>query len=112
MTGRMLWKVRDDSAKAGEVAEFVRETLLDTNFTMACRMLMHNFRCSVHTVSDDEIRLEGWQVETGVPTMIEPIDPVTGQALPACQLLPNPGWGNGPGDWKRCMGSRRRRKDV
>ncbi len=56
-------------------------------------------RCSVDSVSKEEMEGYGWQVEGSDPTntLFEPTDPVTGVKLPARQLLPDPGWNYHPG---------------
>lgn len=46
-------------------------------------------RCSVRSLSEEEVRRQGLVVESGVPDMVE----VDGMARP---LLPDPGWGHNP----------------
>ncbi len=55
-----------------------------------------NCRCTVQTVSQTELDREGWTLETKDPTggLIEPIDPVAGNKMPARPLMPDPGWGD------------------
>ena len=56
-------------------------------------------RCGVVTLSAEEIKRDGLSVETGDPTgkLIEPIDPATGNKMPARLLMPDPGFANNPG---------------
>lgn len=51
-------------------------------------------RCSVDSVSQDEIEANGWEVSTDDPTgkLYEPTDPVTGVRMPARLAMPDPGW--------------------
>ena len=55
-------------------------------------------RCSVNSVSQDNLDAEGWQVETKDPTgkLYEPTDPVTGVKLPGRLLMPDYGWDFNP----------------
>ena len=50
------------------------------------------------------MRRNGWTVESKVPTgaLFEPLDPVTGNKLPARPLMPDEGWARNPvkDDWK------------
>jgi len=68
-----------------------------------------NCRCTVQTLSESELEREGWKVDTQDPTgsLFEPVDPVTGNRLPARPLLPDPGWGERRGD----LGSLLQRKE-
>lgn len=54
----------------------------------------YNCRCTVQTLSGREMKRRGLEEETEDPTggLIEPMDPVTGERLPARPLLPDPGW--------------------
>jgi SPP1 gp7 family putative phage head morphogenesis protein len=54
----------------------------------------YNCRCGVNPVH----RSEEVTVETEDPTngLIEPIDPATGNRMPARPLIPDPGWGHNP----------------
>jgi SPP1 gp7 family putative phage head morphogenesis protein len=54
----------------------------------------YNCRCSVNPVH----KSEEIEVETDDPTngLIEPVDPVTGERMPARPLVPDPGWGRNP----------------
>lgn len=56
-------------------------------------------RCGVTTLSQWEIDRDGLTVEEKDPTgkLIEPIDPATGQKLPARLLMPDPGFAYNPG---------------
>lgn len=56
----------------------------------------YNCRCGVNPVSKHEAGDE--KIETDDPTgqLIEPVDPVTGEKMPARQLLPDPGWDHNP----------------
>jgi len=56
----------------------------------------YNCRCGVNPVHKYEA--EGLEIETEDPTggLIEPIDPVTGNKMPARPLIPDPGWGHNP----------------
>ncbi len=53
-----------------------------------------NCRCTVTTVSERELRRNGWKVDSEDPTggLVEPIDPVTGNTMPARLLMPDPDW--------------------
>ena len=55
-------------------------------------------RCTVTTVSENEMKREGWGAEDDDPTgsLIEPIDPMTGNKMPARTLLPDEGWDHNP----------------
>ena len=62
----------------------------------------YNCRCGVITLSQDDIVSEGLTVETQDPTggLIEPVDPVTGNKMPARLLMPDQGFEHNPGkDW-------------
>jgi len=54
-------------------------------------------RCSVIPLTASQVKKRGLKVESDVPEMIEPIDPVTGNTMPAMQLLPDPGFAHHPG---------------
>jgi hypothetical protein len=56
-------------------------------------------RCSVNSVSEDDLELEGWKVETKDPTgkLYEPTDPYTGNKQPARLMMPDAGWMFNPG---------------
>ncbi len=56
----------------------------------------YNCRCGVNPVHRHEA--EGLKVETEDPTnsLIEPVDPVTGEKMAARPLLPDKGWGHNP----------------
>lgn len=58
-----------------------------------------NCRCGVVTLSQDDVDSEGFKVERDDPSgkLIEPIDPVTGQKLPARPLMPDRGFDFNPG---------------
>jgi SPP1 gp7 family putative phage head morphogenesis protein len=58
-----------------------------------------NCRCDVVTLSEREIERYGWKPEEKDPTgsLFEPIDPATGDRLPARALIPDPGWDHLPG---------------
>lgn len=58
-----------------------------------------NCRCGVVTLSQDDIDSENLPVETEDPTggLVEPIDPVTGNKLPARSLVPDQGFDHNPG---------------
>ena len=47
---------------------------------------------------------EGLKIETEDPTgkLIEPVDPATGNKMPARPLIPDPGWDHNPAkeDWQ------------
>lgn len=61
-----------------------------------------NCRCGVITLSQDDIDSEGLTVETEDPTggLIEPVDPATGNKMPARPLMPDQGFDHNPGkDW-------------
>lgn len=67
----------------------------------------YNCRCGVITLSQDDIDSEGLTVESQDPTggLIEPIDPVTGNKLPARLLMPDQGFAHNPGkDWLAYLG--------
>jgi SPP1 gp7 family putative phage head morphogenesis protein len=55
-------------------------------------------RCSVNSVSQDNLEANGWKVETKDPTggLYEPTDPVTGGKLPGRLLMPDYGWDFNP----------------
>ncbi|MHB1059811.1 MAG: phage minor head protein [Rhodanobacter sp.] len=54
-------------------------------------------RCSVIPLTASQVKGRGLTVETEIPEMIEPIDPLTGNRMPAMQLLPDPGFAYNPG---------------
>lgn len=56
-------------------------------------------RCSAVSLSRAEIERDGLTVETTDPTgkLIEPVDPETGETLPARLLMPDPGFDTNPG---------------
>lgn len=56
-------------------------------------------RCGVVTLSARDVADEKLTVETADPTgkLIEPVDPVTGNKLPARLLMPDPGFAHNPG---------------
>lgn len=58
-----------------------------------------NCRCGVVTLSQANIDGEGLKVETEDPTggLIEPVDPVTGNKMPARPLMPDQGFAHNPG---------------
>ncbi|KIX14972.1 phage minor head protein [Dethiosulfatarculus sandiegensis] len=57
-------------------------------------------RCTVQTLSKRQVEAKDIQVESRVPRLVEPIDPVSGNRLPARPLAPDPGWaGNVGRDW-------------
>lgn len=62
----------------------------------------YNCRCGVISLSQDDIDNEELTVETVNPTggLIEPVDPVTGNRMPARLLMPDQGFDHNPGkDW-------------
>jgi len=58
----------------------------------------YNCRCSVNAVHRSVAEDEGLAVESEDPTggLIEPIDPITGNLMPARPLIPDPGWDHNP----------------
>ena len=54
-------------------------------------------RCSVIPLTASQVKSRGIKVETELPVLIEPIDPVTGNRMPARQLIPDPGFAYHPG---------------
>jgi SPP1 gp7 family putative phage head morphogenesis protein len=54
-------------------------------------------RCGVTSLSARQVERMGVTVAREVPELIEPIDPVTGNRMPAVQLLPDPGFAYNPG---------------
>ena len=56
-------------------------------------------RCTTVPLNENLAKRMGYKVETDDPTnsLIEPIDPKTGNRMPAVQLLPDPGFGFNPG---------------
>lgn len=71
-------------------------------------------RCTVYTVSESEMKRNGWKVETTDPTggLIEPIEPGTGRKLPARSLLPDPGWGDRTGDLESLLKNKKSAKGL
>lgn len=64
-------------------------------------------RCSVIGITRRQAERRGVTVETDDPTngLIEPIDPVTGNRMPARQLIPDPGFAHNPGKvWLEGLG--------
>lgn len=57
-------------------------------------------RCGVVTLSENEVERDGLNVETDDPTgrLIEPIDPQTGNRMPARMLRPDDGFAFNPGE--------------
>lgn len=55
-------------------------------------------RCSVTSLSARQAEKRGLKVESEIPQLIEPIDPTTGNKMPAVQLLPDPGFAYNPGE--------------
>lgn len=57
-------------------------------------------RCTVQTLSQRQVDKRSLEVQTTVPRLVEPIDPVSGARLPARPLVAEPGWGGNVGqDW-------------
>ncbi|MBU1002783.1 MAG: minor capsid protein [Proteobacteria bacterium] len=57
-------------------------------------------RCTVSTMSARQMEGKGLKAETDMPDLVEPIDPKTGQRLPARPVLPDRGFnGNVGRDW-------------
>ncbi len=56
-------------------------------------------RCGVVTLSESELERDKLTAETADPTgkLIEPIDPQTGNKMPARLLMPDPGFSSNPG---------------
>ncbi len=56
-------------------------------------------RCGVITLSEDDVREHGLEIEERDPTgkLIEPVDPLTGRKLPARLMMPDHGFKNHPG---------------
>lgn len=56
-------------------------------------------RCSVIGLTRDQVERRGLKVEDKDPThrLIEPVSPVSGEKMPAMQLLPDPGFAHNPG---------------
>ncbi|MHB8808957.1 MAG: phage minor head protein [Desulfobulbaceae bacterium] len=54
-------------------------------------------RCSVIPLTAGQVAKRGLKVESEIPQLIEPIDPVTGNTMPARQLIPDPGFAHHPG---------------
>ncbi len=55
-------------------------------------------RCTVTTTTEKQMAREGWESEDEDPTgkLFEPIDPETGNKMPARSLLPDAGWDHNP----------------
>ena len=64
----------------------------------------HRCRCSVNPVHKYAVEEEGLKVETEDPTggLMDPVDPKTGNKMPARPLVPDPGWDHNPAKeaWK------------
>jgi hypothetical protein len=58
-------------------------------------------RCTVQTLSQDQVDARGLKVEDCIPGLVEPIDPRTGNKGPAIPLRPDPGWAGNVG--KDCL---------
>lgn len=57
-------------------------------------------RCTVQTLSADQVEARGLEIQTTTPRLIEPIDPATGNKMPAVPLVSDIGWsGNVGRDW-------------
>lgn len=57
-------------------------------------------RCTVQSLSQRQVDARGLEVETRLPRLAEPLDPVSGRRLPAIPIAPDPGWaGNVGRDW-------------
>jgi len=56
----------------------------------------YNCRCGVNPVSKHEAENETIETEDPTNSLIEPIDPVTGEKMPARQLIPDQGWDHNP----------------
>ena len=58
-----------------------------------------NCRCSVIPLSKEQVKRKGLKIETEDPTgsLIEPIDPATGNPMPAVHLNPDPYFDTNPG---------------
>jgi SPP1 gp7 family putative phage head morphogenesis protein len=56
-------------------------------------------RCSVIALTENQVKNRGAKVEEKDPTgrLIEPVSPVSGERMPAKQLLPDPGFERNPG---------------
>ncbi|MDN3515355.1 MAG: phage minor head protein [Candidatus Brocadia sp.] len=74
--------------------------------------IVHNCRCGVVTISQDDVDSEGLKVETEDPTggLIEPVDPVSGNKLPARPLMPDQGFAHNPG--KESWGMQEKETDL
>jgi len=57
---------------------------------------VHNCRCGVNPVSKHEAENETIETKDPTNTLIEPRDGVTGEKLPARQLIPDQGWDHNP----------------
>ena len=57
-------------------------------------------RCTVQSLSAREVETRGLQVESELPGLVEPIDPVTGERMLPIRPVPDQGWsGNVGRDW-------------
>lgn len=57
-------------------------------------------RCTVQTLSERQAKAQGVEVQSGLPDLIEPVDPVTGVTMPPVRPWPDRGFANNPGkDW-------------
>lgn len=54
-------------------------------------------RCTVRPLSESQAKRKGIEVQSGIPGLIEPVDPKTGRKMPARPLLPDPGFNFHPG---------------
>ncbi len=56
-------------------------------------------RCGTRSLTKGQVERQGLKIEEHDPTnsLIEPIDPTTGNRLPAVQLIPDPGFAHHPG---------------
>ncbi len=61
--------------------------------------IVHNCRCSVISLTKQQVEKQGLKIEKDDPTgnLIEPVDPVSGARLPARPLMPDPDWDHHPG---------------
>ena len=55
-------------------------------------------RCTMKSLSAAQVKARGLTPRTGLPGLVEPIDPKTGRKLPARPALPDPGFGINPGE--------------
>ncbi|WP_051284480.1 phage head morphogenesis protein [Desulforegula conservatrix] len=54
-------------------------------------------RCTVRPLSEGQVKRKGVEVQSGMPGLIEPVDPKTGRKMPARPLVPDPGFNFHPG---------------